>query len=40
MFASDEYMGWVVVVCNGEGDFVLCISDFMKSRLDPFVVEI
>lgn len=40
IFAYSGRMGWAAVVQNDSDDFVRCISDFMKSTLDPFRSEI
>ncbi|MFQ6660214.1 hypothetical protein Gotur_028818 [Gossypium turneri] len=34
--SDSGYMGWAIVVRNDSGDFVQCISSFMKSILIPF----
>ncbi|MBA0760388.1 hypothetical protein Gotri_023136 [Gossypium trilobum] len=39
-FVDSECMGWAIVVHNDMGDFVRCISRFMKSKLDLFKTEI
>ncbi|MBA0551199.1 hypothetical protein Golob_022094, partial [Gossypium lobatum] len=39
-FVDSESIGWAIVVHNDTGDFVKCISRFMKSKLDLFKTEI
>ncbi|MBA0642796.1 hypothetical protein Goklo_027137, partial [Gossypium klotzschianum] len=39
-FVDSESIGWAIVVHNDTGDFVRCISRFMKSKLDLFKTEI